>query len=69
VQITLGLVALELTQDLELRERFHAFRHRSQIECEGKPDNARDERGARSIVRQAADERSIDLQNIHRQLR
>src|SRR5438105_5197334 len=60
------MIAPELAQQLELLLGFNTFRDGDQVECGGKPDDARDQRPTRRIPRQAADKSPVDLQQIDR---
>src|SRR5262245_4180956 len=66
-QVTLQLVTLEETQELELLMRLYTLRHRLEVEGARETDDSRDDCHISRIGRQAVDERTVDLERIDSQ--
>src|SRR5262249_28081157 len=66
VQESLGVIATQLAQELELLGRLDPLGNGNQVEGGSESDDAGDERAAGRILRQAADKRPVDLQQIDR---
>lgn len=68
-QISLQLIASQLTQDRKLLGRFNAFCHGVHIECTGEADDGLNQFPTRNILRQVHHETTVDLQCVDRQRR